>query len=194
MLTVALVSFLLLFASSAAAQPFEAGIHITSSQWSEFDGSDWGIGGRFTFKPLPLIGFDADLTWYPQEFPETPEFSRRRVEGLFGITVGPQLGGLRPFVKGSYGFLNSGSAPEPFPCIAIFPPPLSCVMAEGHTLPAFEFGGGLQFDVGDRSFIRADITSRWLRYPGPSFSDLELHDEDFWGARSRLSFGAGVKF
>ena len=194
MLPVALVSFVLLFASTAAAQSFEAGIHIASAQWSEFDGSDWGLGGRLTFRPLRLIGFDADLTWYPQEFPESPEFSSRRVEGLFGVTVGPQLGGLRPFVKASYGFLNSASAPEPFPCIAIFPPPLSCVMAEGHTLPAFEVGGGVQFDVGDRSFIRADIGSRWLRYPGPSFSGRDLNDGDFWGARSRISFGGGVKF
>lgn len=184
----------LLVSTTASAQPIEAGIHITSAQWSEFDGSDWGIGGRFTLRPLRFIGFDADLVFYPQEFPENPEFSGRRLEALFGITAGPQLGALRPFVKASYGFLNSGSAPEPFPCIAIFPPPLSCVMAEGHTLPAFEIGGGVQVDVGDRSFIRADIGSRWLRYPGPSFSGRELHDEDFWGARSRISVGAGVKF
>jgi hypothetical protein len=186
---------LVLVARPASAQLFEAGFNITSAQWSEFDGSDYGIGGRLTFKPLPFIGFDADLAWYLQEFPDAPEFSAGRFEGLFGVTLGPQLGGLRPFVKGAYGFLNSSDAPESFPCITIFPPPLSCVMAEGHSLPAFEFGGGLQFDVSSRGFLRVDVGSRWLRYPGPSFdSDMEIHERDFWGARSRISFGGGVKF
>jgi hypothetical protein len=186
---------LVLFARPASAQLFEAGFNITSAQWSEFDGSDYGIGGRLTFKPLRFIGFDADFAWYLQEFPDAPEFSGSRFEGLFGVTLGPQLGGLRPFVKGAYGFLNSSAAPESFPCITIFPPPLACVMAEGHTLPAFEFGGGLHFDVSSRGFIRVDVGSRWLRYPGPSFdSDMEIHDRDFWGARSRVSLGGGVKF
>lgn len=193
-LTLAFLAFLL-FAQPASAQLFEAGFNITTAQWSEFDGTDYGIGGRLTFRPLRFIGFDADLAWYLQEFPEAPEFSAGRFEGLFGVTLGPQLGGLRPFVKAAYGFLNSSAAPEPFPCIAIFPPTIYCVMAEGHSMPAFEFGGGLQFDVSSRGFIRVDIGSRWLRYPGPAIdTDLERRDSNFWGARSRISFGGGVKF
>jgi hypothetical protein len=193
-LAFAFLAFVLV-ARSASAQLFEAGVNIISAQWSEFDGSDYGLGGRFTFRPLRFIGFDADLAWYLQEFPDDPEFSGSRFEGLFGVTLGPQLGGLRPFVKGAYGFLNSSAAPEPLPCITIFPPPLFCVMAEGHSLPAFEFGGGVQLDVSTRGFIRVDIGSRWLRYPGPSFdSEMEVHDRNYWGARSRLSFGGGVKF
>ena len=193
-LTVACLAFLLL-ARPASAQLFEAGFNITTAQWSEFDGTDYGIGGRLTFRPLRLIGFDADLAWYPQEFPEAPEFSGGRFEGLFGVTVGPQLGGLRPFVKAAYGFLSSSEAPDEFPCITIFPPPLFCTLAAGHTLPAFEIGGGLQFDVSTSGFLRIDIGNRWLQYPGPSFDrDMEIHEQDFWGSRSRFTFGGGVKF
>jgi hypothetical protein len=68
-------------------------------------------------------------------------------------------------------------------------------MAEGHSLPALEFGGGFEFDVSSRGFVRIDIGSRWLRYPGPAIdADREVRDSNFWGARSRLSFGGGVKF
>src|SRR5688572_21413146 len=122
----------LLVSTTASAQPFEAGIHITSAQWSEFDGSDWGIGGRIAWKPSTLIGVEAGLTWYPSDFPsETFAFSGHRFEGLFGVSVGPRINRFRPFVKGAAGFLNSSEAPEPFACIAIFPPPLNCLMAAG---------------------------------------------------------------
>src|SRR5688572_27363090 len=97
-LTLAFLAFVF-FAQPASAQLFEAGVNITTAQWSEFDGTDYGIGGRFTFRPLRFIGFDADLAWYPADFAEENAFSSSRFEGLFGVTLGPQLGGLRPFVK-----------------------------------------------------------------------------------------------
>lgn len=192
--TLAFLAFVLV-AQPASAQLFEAGFNVTTAQWSEFEGTDYGIGGRFTFRPLRFIGFDADLAWYPSDFPDEIAFSGSRFEGLFGVTLGPQLGGLRPFIKGAYGFVNTSDAPQAFPCITIFPPTLICLMAQGQSLPAVEFGGGLQFDVGGSGFVRVDIGSRWLRYPGPSFDrELEIHDRNFWGARSRISFGGGVKF
>lgn len=181
---------------SASAQSFEAGIHVPVAQWSEFDGTDAGIGGRLTWKPSSLIGVDADLAWYPSDFPSGNfAFSGSRVEGLFGVTVGPQIDRLRPFGKIAAGFLRSSEAPEPFACIAIFPPPLNCLMAAGHTMPAFEVGGGVQLDVAARSFARVDVSGRWLRYPGPSFTSVPLvREEEFWGGALRLSFGAGVRF
>jgi hypothetical protein len=65
----AISAALVLAAVAASAQSFEASVHLASSQWSEFDGTDIGGGGRLTFKPTPTIGVDADLTWYPGEFP-----------------------------------------------------------------------------------------------------------------------------
>ena len=45
-------------ASAAQAQSFQAGVHFSSAQWSEFDGSDNGIGGRVTWQPAlwPIRG------------------------------------------------------------------------------------------------------------------------------------------
>jgi hypothetical protein len=196
MLPAALVAFLLLFSSTAVAQSFEAGVHAALSQWSEFDGNDVGFGGRLTWKPSALIGVDADLTWYPSDFPgDIAAFSGNRFEGLFGVTAGPRLNRIRPFVKAAAGFLNSSEAPEPFACILIYPPPLNCVMAAGRTLTAFEIGGGVEFDATDRAFVRADVSDRMLKYPGPTFrSNREVEDEDFFGHALRFTVGVGFRF
>lgn len=190
------VVFTVLLPYSASAQSFEAGIHVPVAQWSEFDGADIGIGGRLTWKLSPLIGVDADLAWYPSDFPSNAlAFSGSRVEGLFGVTVGPERDRLRPFATVAGGFVRSSEAPEPFACIAIFPPPLNCLMAAGHTLPALAVGGGVQFDVASRTFARVDVSGRWLRYPGPSFRAVPtVQADDFWGGALRLTLGAGVRF
>ena len=179
----------------AAAQSFEVGGHLASSGWSEFDGSDLGFGGRVTWKPLQSIGIDADLTWYPSEFPDRIAFTRRRVEGLFGVTVGPRVNRVRPFAKAAAGFLKVGATPGAFACIAIFPPPLNCALAGGDTLPAYEIGGGVEIDVTARAFVRFDVTDRILKYPGPTFdSNFNVKDEGFLGGALRLSIGAGLRF
>ena len=194
--TLCIVCALALSASAARAQSFEAGVNLVASQWSEFDGTDLGISGRFTWKPSELVGVDADLSWYPTDYPEEGfAFSGNRVEGLFGVTVGPRVSRVRPFGKVAAGFLRTSEAPEPFACIAIFPPPLSCLMAAGHTMTAFEFGGGVEIDVTARSYLRVDASDRMLKYPGPAFTrDFERVDEPFYGHAFRLSIGAGFRF
>ena len=182
-------------ASTTRAQSFEAGLHFAASQWSEFDGTDLGVGGRVTWKPTSLIGVDADLTWYPSDFPDGIAFSGSRIEGLFGVTVGPQLNRVRPFVTAAAGFLRSSEAPEPFACIAIFPPPLSCLMAAGHTMPAFEIGGGVQVWTTDTTFLRIDVADRILEYPGPSFGpNFEVLEDGFYGHGLRLTVGFAYRF
>lgn len=190
-----LFSFLLC-SNLAAAQSFEGGLHLAASQWSEFDGTDLGLGGRLTWKPTALIGVDADLTWYPSDYPsERIAFSSSRFEGLFGVTVGPQMNRIRPFAKAAAGFLRTSEAPEAFPCITIFPPPLSCLMATGHTMPAYEIGGGVQISTTQTSFLRIDIADRLLEYPGPSLrANFELSDEGFYGHALRFTIGGGFRF
>lgn len=189
-------SIALLIPVPAAAQALEASAHFASSQWSEFDGTDLGFGARVTFKPIALIGIDADLSWYPSEFPgEGTPFSERRVEGMFGVTVGPRLNRLRPFAKVAGGFINTNGTQERIICIAIFPPPLSCVMAANQTLTAFELGGGVEIDATARSFVRVDVTDRLIEYPGPALrEDFQRVDEAFWGHALRFTFGAGFRF
>jgi hypothetical protein len=183
-------------ASAARAQSWEATVHLASSQWSEFEGTDIGGGARLTFKPTPIIGVDADVTWYPGDFPpDGIPFTGNRLEGLFGVTVGPRLAGFRPFAKVGGGFMNVSESRQPLACIAIFPPPLSCVMAGGQTMAAMEFGGGVELLPTGRALLRLDVTDRVLKYPGPSLdADFQANDDGFWGHALRFTIGAGFRF
>lgn len=178
------------------AQSLQLDAHVTSSKWSEFESADNGFGGRLTFKPISLVGIEADITWYPGEYePDGVAFSRNRTEGLFGFTVGPKIDRIRPFAKIGAGFLKVGATPGAFACIAIFPPPLNCALASGNTLQAYEIGGGVEVDATRRFFIRGDIADRLLKYPGPTFdSNFEVRDEGFFGHALRFTLGAGIKF
>jgi hypothetical protein len=188
---------LLVGAVPARAQSFEAGVHFASAKWSEFDGNDLGVGGRISWLPMPIIGVDADLTFYPGEFPPDTAvpFSGRRFEGLFGVTIGPRIAAVRPFGKVSAGFLQVGDTPIAFACIAIYPPPLSCALAGGDTLAAYEIGGGVEVNTSSMTFIRADISDRILSYPGPVLrSDFTRSDEGFLGHAIRFTVGGGLRF
>jgi len=191
--TLAISSVVALIAATASAQSLEVSVHLASSQWSEFDGTDIGGGARLTVKPTSLIGFDADVTWYPGDFPpDGVPFTGNRLEGFFGATVGPRLAGFRPFAKIAGGFMKTGDAPAPFACIAIFPPPLNCLMGGGQNMPAFEVGGGVELLPTGRTLLRFDITDRFLKYPGPTFdSDFTLRDAGFFGGALKFTIAAG---
>jgi hypothetical protein len=117
------------------------------------------------------------------------------VESLVGMTVGPSLGILRPFVRLRAGAVRVGEAPQPFPCIRIFPPPLACVLADGHTLAAGDVGGGVELALSRRVFGRFDVGDRLVRYPGPAFDRRNARrDEAFVGHDLRAAAGVGFRF
>lgn len=182
--------------SPARAQSFDLGAHVVGAQWSEFNGVDYGLGGRFTWKPAPVIGVETELNWYPTEFPgEGITFTGDRLEGLVALTAGPRLGRWRPFVRAGAGFLKATGAPEPFACITIFPPPLSCLLAAGQTMPSFEIGGGLEISTSASTFLRFDAGDRILKYPGPTFGPAdEISEDGFFGHAFKFSFGGGIRF
>lgn len=189
---------LFLFASCAAAQsqPLDLGAHVVGAHWSAFEGSDVGVGGRLSWKPIPVIGVEGELNWYPSDFPgEMSAFTGSRVEGLAAVTAGPRLDRIRPFVRLGAGFLRSSPAPAPFACIAIFPPPLHCLLAAGDTLPSVEIGGGVEVSTSARTFIRFDAADRILRYPGPTFGPAdEISGDGFFGHAFKFALGGGWRF
>lgn len=146
----------------------------------------------------PIFGVEGELTWYPSDFqPDGVPFTRQRLEGSIGATIGPRINGVRPFAKVAAGFLNVSPTSGAFACIAIFPPPLACVLAGGDTLPTYEIGGGIEIDAAARTFIRADITSRILQYPGPAFRGFGTNtreEENFLGGAAKFTVGAGFRF
>ena len=117
------------------------------------------------------------------------------MEGLFGATIGPQLGVVRPFASVRPGFVTYRAPEEPIACIAIFPPPLSCTLASGKTVFAFDVGGGVEWSPVDRSLVRVTLTDRMLRYPGPAFDTSgQSHDDGFAGHDLRVALGLGLRF
>jgi len=190
---VVIVVLLTCFAVPAAAQgQAEVAAQFVAVRSSEFDATDKGIGVRFTWLPSRLVGADAEVNFFPNDFGGRAPFSSSRSEGLFGVTVGPRIGPLRPFAKLRPGFLNFRG--QPTVCILIFPPPLSCQLG-GRTLFALDAGGGVELSAGARAVIRVDAGDRMLKYPGPSFrTGGVISQEDFYSHDFRLSAGAGVRF
>jgi histidine triad (HIT) family protein len=194
-----LAALALLWAVPALAQPaarLEAAVHVAAASMPQFEGSDFGIGGRLAWHADDLLTVEGELTVFPGEYPGSAvPFSRRRVEGLFGLTAGFRVGALRPFAKFRAGFLDVQAAAQPVACILIFPPPLSCTLAGGRTLPALDIGGGVEVDVTPRTFIRVEAGDRLLKYPGPAIDRAGVRqDEAFYGHGFRFSAGAGLRF
>ena len=124
------------------------------------------------------------MTWYPSDFPSDRRIQRPPHRGTFGATIGPRINRVRPFAKAAAGFLRVGETPIAFACVTIFPPPLACVLAGGATLQAYEVGGGIEVDASARTFLRADISDRILKYPGPTFdSNYEIRQDRLFRRR-----------
>jgi hypothetical protein len=193
-----LLAVVLVFASvvapraAIAQEHFDAGAHVAMARSSEFDDTDTGVGGWFSWHPAALVGAEAEMTVYPASFPNGNGFSRSRIEGLFGVTVGPRLPGVRPFARLRPGFLAFRG--KPVVCILIFPPPLSCELAGGRTLFALDLGGGVELFPTSRAVIRVDAGDRILKYPGPSFRNGRATQDSFYSHDFRVSAGAGVRF
>ena len=184
-----------LWASPAAAQSarFDAGVQVTWARSGEFDATTTGVGGRIAWNPSALLGVEAEFNVYPGDWPERVAFSAGQREGLFGVTLGPRLGPVRPFAKLRAGFLNVRPAPRPIACILIFPPPLSCQLAGGATLPALDYGAGVE--VGGRVFLRLEAGDRVVGYKGPVLDEqFQVRDERFWSHDFRFGVGAGFRF
>jgi len=196
-----------LHAASAAAQMpvgrvlsdparFELGVQVALAQSGQFDARDAGVGGRIAWRPVSLVGLEAELNVYPRGFPDRRPFSRTRVEGLFGVTAGVAFGRIRPFARLRPGFVDVHESPDPFPCILIYPPPLACALASGRTLFALDAGGGVEVAVTPRTFVRVDVGDRLVRYPGPVFETdpRRIRERSFFGHDLRLATGAGLRF
>jgi hypothetical protein len=183
---------LLAAAEVSAQERFDASAHIAIARSSEFDAADTGGGGRLSWHPVAPVGAEAEMTFYPAGFPSGSSFSRSRIEGLFGVTVGPRLNHVRPFARLRPGFLVFRG--EPVVCILIFPPPLSCELASGRTLFVVDLGGGVELFPTRRALIRVDVGDRVVKYPGPSFRNGRATQESFYSHDLRVSAGAGVRF
>jgi hypothetical protein len=193
------VLLLLLSPRPAAAQVeesrFQLGVQLAGAASGEFDDTEIGVGIRGSWHPVALLGAEAEVGVYPEDFGGEPAFSAARLEGLFGMTVGPRVGLFRPFAKLRPGFVRFSEAPGPIPCIAIFPPPLHCRLAAGKTVAAVDVGGGLELLPAGRSFLRLEAGDRLMRYPAPALDrNNQIRDETVTSHDFRFGIGGGIRF
>jgi hypothetical protein len=189
---------LLALPSLAAAQtgshPITLGAIVASVASGEFDSTDAGLGVQVAWHPTPLIGAEVEVVVHPGDLGD-PAFSSGRVETLFGVSVGPQIGRWRPFAKVRPGIIRYWQSPEPLACIAIFPVPVACTLASGRTVAVFDFGGGIERFVGDRTFVRFDAGDRMLTFPGPVRDSAgAAHDDGYFAHDLRIALSAGLRF
>jgi hypothetical protein len=149
----------------------------------------------FAWNASPLIGVEAEVVIHPADMGPEPAFSSGRVETLFGVSVGPRLQRLRPFVKGRLGIIRFWESPEPLACIAIFPTPVRCTLANGRTAVGVDIGGGVELLPPGRVFARFEVGDRLLSFPGPvRDSGGVVHEAGFFAHDLRMTFGAGITF
>jgi hypothetical protein len=186
-------------ARPAAAQgpepAFEIAATFVTTSSGQFHTRDIGGGARVGWRMGPLLTVEGELTYHADPFRDAVLFSAGRTEALFGATVGPRLGALRPFASLRPGFVRYRAPDEPFACITIFPPPLSCMLAGGRTLFAFDVGGGVEFFPSRRTVVRASLSDRIVRYPGPAYDTSgERREKNFAGHDPRVALSAGFRF
>ena len=196
---IAVIVWRLMTAGLAFAQAdvdrFEIGGQIAATTLRQFEGSDVGLGARVGWRPVRMLGVEAEINIYPSDFPDRVAFTHARIEGLFGVTVGPRFGRMSVFGRLRPGFVIFGDAPRPIACIAIFPPPLSCKLAAGDTLFAVDVGGGVDVSLTPRTFVRVDAGDRIVRYPGPTFDvNRTVRSAAFFAHDFRVAAGAGLRF
>ena len=200
MRNITIATTLLLLSTVSNARSQDRGIELsgllTTTFQHELDTTDLGFGGRIGFQATPLLGIEGELSFYPRDVPEQATITSSRLEGLFGIKVGPRFDWLSVFGKARPGFVRFAGAGQPFACILIYPPPLSCILAEGRTVFALDLGGGIELYPTDRSLVRVDVSNLLLRYPAPAINrDREAVTQDsFWGSNLKLTFSIGLRF
>ena len=162
---------------------------------SELDTTEVGLGMLLAWNATPLVGIEAEIVIHPADMGPDPSFSSGRVETLFGVSVGPQLAWVRPFAKTRLGIIRFWESPEPLACIAIFPSPVRCTLANGRTAVGVDVGGGLELLPPGRAFVRFEAGDRVLSFPGPVMdSGGTVHEGGFFAHDLRISFGAGLRF
>lgn len=175
--------------------PFQIGIQVPITASSELEETDVGVGVRVSWHPLGPLGIEAEHNFSWRDLPDQRPITRGRVEGLYGVTVGPRLNRFRPFARFRTGFLNVQEAPAPFPCIRIFPPPLVCELGGGRTLLALDAGGGVELFASRRTFLRFDVGDRLVRYPAPVIDrERRIREKAFLSHDLRFTAGGGLTF
>jgi hypothetical protein len=182
-------------ANAADERRADVAVELVATRYGEFDETGVGFGLRLSYRALEWLTVDGGLVFSPGDLGGRVAFSGSQLEGLFGLRAGPRLGAASVYGTLRAGFVSFASAPEPIACIAIFPPPLACVIAEGKTALATNFGAGGEIFLGPRALVRLEVGDLLIHYPGPALTrDEAVLEDGFWRHDFRAAVSVGIRF
>jgi hypothetical protein len=187
---------LVLLTGEAQGQDRRADVSLQASvrQLSEAEETEVGLGARLSYRLSRWFAADGELNVFPNDA-GSPAFSGSRLEGLAGVRAGPQLGRTGGYLALRAGAVRFSPAPEPFPCILIFPPPLNCALAAGKTVPTVQATAGFEAFLRESLVVRVEAGDQILRYPGPAFTrDREIFEDALWSHNFKATVSVGVQF
>ena len=180
--------------ADAQERRFELGVEVPVVKLSQVDQTDTGVGLRLGFDLSRVVALEATLGYFPSDL-GAPAFSGSRTQALLGLKLGRRGEKAGAFATLRGGVTSFSEAPEPFPCILIYPPPLNCQLAGGDTLPTVAFGAALELYPSERTVLRLEVGDQMSRYPGPAIDgEGQAREADFWDHDLRLSVGLGWRF
>lgn len=169
----------------------ELGINLTTMRLSELKETDVGVGGRVTFNLNSRVAVEGELNFFPREL---DTHRGNRLQGLFGVKAGQRWEKFGLFAKARPGFMRFGEVSPPIACVAVFPPPLGCLLAAGKTEFALDLGGVAELYPSRKTVVRFDLGDTLIRYRGPfgrpgggTANNLTSHNVQF-------NVGFGVRF
>ena len=151
--------FVSCWAADASAQPAnrpEVGGHLTVLRIPPVDDTDVGVGARVGWPVTSLLAVEAlvDVTLTGAD---DVVAGGRKLHVLAGPNVGWRTERVGVFAFGRGGLARVSEGQQEGACIAIFPPPESCLTAENRL--AFSLGGGAEVFPSARTAVRADVAS-----------------------------------
>jgi Outer membrane protein beta-barrel domain len=188
----AAMSFAALHARPARAQAetprVEIGAHFSLIRLPlpPLDSTVPGVGGRITFNFNDYVAAEGEINFFPKDLPGSFSLSGQQTQGLFGLKAGMRSSRAGVFGKVRPGYMRFGQAREPITCIAVFPPPFACWLADGRTAFALDLGGVAEFYPSRRTVVRFDLGDTVLNFRG-IFAGRSLNTHN-------LQFNAGVGF
>lgn len=178
----------------AQERRFELGLDVPVVKLSQVDRTDTGVGLRLGFELSRSVALDATLGYFPGDLGQ-PAFSGSRTQALLGLKLGRRGEKAGAFATLRGGVTSFSEAPAPFACILIYPPPLTCRLAGGDSLPTLTFGAALELYPSERTVLRLEVGDQMSRYPGPVLDgEGQARAGDFWDHDLRLSVGLGWRF
>jgi len=193
------------FASVAVAQStkdkIEIGVQTTSltltnPDFTAFDQTEAGIGGRFTFNFNRFVAAEAEINFFPQKATILIA-DGSAIQGQFGVKIGKRFEKFGIFGKVRPGFLSVdrvGSFIAPGTQVG----PITNFILERQAFFTLDAGGVLELYPSRRLVVRLEAGDTLVRHParfGPiSFTDPTLVQITPTKFNHNFQFTAGVGF